>query len=155
MGPTRVVGSRLDTVAILRLIGCALALCALSLAFVPGHASASCHGNECVPGSGYTFDETWNCGQIHSEVDCFYHEVTSLGSAIKHTWGFGSASYNGAGNVEVRIEGRTEELSLFGGWGTNLSRACYNDNCNDQDGVLLYEDVGNSGFHTISGHGEA
>lgn len=141
--------------AIWRLIACAALLCALGLAFAPGHASAFCQGNSCLPGSGYTFEDVWNCGQIHSEVNCYYKEVTSESSATTHTWGFGSASYSGEGNDEVRLDAHTHELSYFGGWGTNLIRACYENNCNDQDSIFMYEDVGNAGFHTISGHGEA
>lgn len=155
MSSSRMAGSRLPQAAIWRLIACAALLCALSLAFAPGHASAFCQGNQCLPGSGYTIEPVWNCGQIHSEVDCYYNGVTSQGSAITHTWGFGSASYGGEGSVEVRIDAHTSSLSYFGGWGTNLSRACYENNCNDQDSILMYEDVGNAGFHTISGHGEA
>lgn len=155
MAFSRMTGPRLRSAAIVRLVAIGLFLSALCLAFVPGHARAFCQGSGCLPGSGYTLDEAWNCGQIHSEVNCYYNGVTSLGSAITHTWGFGSASYSGEGNDDVRIDAHTLELSYFGGWGTNLSRACFNDNCNDQDAILMYEDVGNAGFHTISGHGEA
>jgi hypothetical protein len=153
----RVSGSRLHVASIIKLIECALVLCALSLAFAPGDASAwpPCQGNSCLPTTGYTIDETWNCGQIHSEVSCYFREVTTLRSATLHTWGFGSASYNGEGSVSVTIEAGTPELSYFGGTGTNLMRSCYELGCADQDSISMHEQVSNGGFHTIFGHGEA
>jgi hypothetical protein len=140
---------------ILRFFTCALMVSALSLALGASHASAFCQGLGCLPGSGYTVDRTWDCGQIHSEVNCFYNGVTSRASAGEHTWGFGSAAYNGEGSTTVRLDASTSTFSFFGGAGTNLIRACFNDNCDDQDSTMMDELVGNSGFHTIFGHGEA
>jgi len=141
----------------LRLLAIALALAAIGLTSAPGGASAAlgCSGVSCLPGSGYTVDRTWDCGQIHSETLCFYNGVTSRGSAILHTWGWGSAAYNGEGSVSVLLDASISTLSFFGGAGTNLIRACYNENCNDQEAQLMHMDVSNTGFHTIFGHGEA
>jgi len=159
MASSRMAGSRLSLAAIWRLIACAALLCALGLTIAPGHAAARtpCQGNTCLPeaGSNYTFEAVWNCGQIHSEVHCYYKETTSLGSATTHTWGFGSASYSGEGTDRVTIEAGTPEFTYFGGTGTNLMRACYWETCHDQEEIFLHEVVWNEGFHTISGHGEA
>lgn len=147
--------SRPYSAAILRFLIGALIVGALSLAFAPSRASAFCQGLGCLPGSGYTFERVWDCGQIHSETICFYNGVTSRGSATAHTWGWGSAAYNGEGSVTVLLDASISTFSYFGGAGTNLIRACYNDNCNDQESVLMDMDVANTGFHTIFGHGEA
>jgi len=155
MSSTRMAGSRLPLATIWRLIACAALLCALSLAFTPSRAHAFCSGLGCLPGTGYTIDRTWDCGQIHSETLCWFNGVTSRASATQHTWGFGSAAYNGEGSVSVAIEATTGTIDPFGSSGTNLARACFENNCNDQESTSLYENVSNSGFHTIFGHGEA
>jgi hypothetical protein len=140
----------------LRLLLAAVTLALILLTFTTGHAKAvGCSGNECLPGIGYTFEAVWNCGQIHSETRCWYKEVTSQSRATSHTWGFGSASYSGEGSDTVEVAAYNGSFVVFGAVGTNLARSCYEEFCNDQSLVLLTMEVDNSGFHTISGHGEA
>jgi hypothetical protein len=117
-------------------------------------ASADCTtgGPGCLPASGYTFDRIWNCGAINTAL-CYYDGTTSVGSANPQHWGWGSASYDGAGDVFVCIHGST----FFVGCGVDLARACFSANCDDQDAATFPLSVRNqSGVsHTISGHGMA
>jgi hypothetical protein len=113
-----------------------------------------------LPGSGYTFDVTWNCGAIQTDSGeyCYYNGTLSWSAATKHTWGWGSAAYNGTGTTWVCVEAQFDSgADSFGGCGTNLARSCYFANCNDQDSVYLRMNVQNHGAnaHTIWGHGEA
>jgi hypothetical protein len=136
---------------------CAVAsLTALLLALAGSHSTASADcttgGIGCVPGSGYTFDRTWNCGAFNT-ASCYYNGTTSSGSATANHWGWGSASYDGAGDVFVCIQGE----SYFVGCAYNLARACFYASCDDQDAVQFFLFVRNqSGVsHTVSGHGLA
>lgn len=110
-------------------------------------ASAACTtgGLGCLPGSGYTSgrETIWNCGSIAAGVDC--------NSPSRESFGWGSAAYNGGGaNVSVCVYGG----SWFSGCGTNLIRACFYDNCNDQNSQTMSMIVENfSGSYVIYGHG--
>ena len=116
-------------------------------------ASANCQGSGCLPGSGYTFDQQWNCGVIGPVVRCWYNATTSESAATSHTWGFGSAAYNGSGSVYV-CTGTSP--NYFIDCGTNLARGCYDSNCNDQGFIWFKEWVyQNTGSHTVWGHGLA
>ena len=135
-------------------LGIVLAVLLLALAGSSSTASADCTtgGSGCLPGSGYTLDDTWNCGAINTAW-CYYDSTTSSGSAASTSWGWGSAAYNGAGDVYVCIQGS----SYFVGCAYNLARACFYASCDDQDLVAFALFVRNqSGFaHTIFGHGLA
>lgn len=125
----------------------------LSLTGSTDQARANCEGSGCLPGSGYTFDQSWNCGVIAPIQRCWYNATTSEGSATQHTWGWGSAAYNGAGNVYVCIG---TVPNYFIDCGTNLARGCFDSNCNDQDSIWFKEWVyQNTGNHTVWGHGKA
>lgn len=134
----------------------AAALAVVLAVLAAGHvqpASANCQGSGCLPGSGYTFDRTWDCGVIGPVVRCWYNATTSESSATQHTWGFGSAAYNGAGSVYVCVG---TAPNYFIDCGTNLARGCYDSNCNDQDFIWFKEWVyQNTGSHTVWGHGLA
>lgn len=131
----------------------------VSLAFFVGPAgvaSADCTtgGTGCLPGTGYTFDQRWNCGSIDSDLGtyCYYNETKIREHAALHTWGWGSAAYNGSGSTFVCVIGEGH----FEGCGVDLARACYFANCNDQESSSFQMSVGNFGDpHTVWGHGEA
>jgi hypothetical protein len=131
-------------------------LLVLLLALAGSHATAAADctvgGSGCLPGTGYTFDDTWDCGAITGD-DCYYDTTTSAGSAVNAHWGWGSASYDGTGDVFVCIQGG----SYFIGCAFNIARACFFASCDDQDAVTFPLFISNqSGVsHTISGHGKA
>jgi len=131
------------------------ALAALLVCLTAGPAAADCTtgGSSCLPGTGYTLDDTWNCGAIAAPTVCYFNSQTNAGSATSRTWGWGSAAYNGTGNVYVCINGG----SYFYACGTNLARACYQANCNAQgsNSFLMWVENPSSPAHTIFGHGKA
>lgn len=112
-----------------------------------------------LPGSGYTFDQYWNCGLIYSSQLCWYPGVLGYNSSYNHSWGPGSADYDGSGSPRVSIAGGTGSYTYFGADGARLARACYSYTCNDQDSVQMGMSVthfaGGSIRHTINGHGKA
>lgn len=138
-----------------------IAACTCFAVLAPS-ADADCTsgGSSCLPGSGYTFDQSWNCGSIADyPVECFYRETTRAESATTHTWGWGSAANNSGGTyyVTIRATGSAGRI-WFSGGGNNLARACYQANCNDQEETLLRMQVSHweAGLRqTIWGHGEA
>jgi hypothetical protein len=120
-------------------------------------AFASCSGTSCLPGSGYTLDSQWDCGTIDSTSGdaCYANGTLAWGNAVTHTWGWGSADYDGAGSTWVCIQA---EGGSFGSCGTNLARACFNTNCNDQSSSsfrLYVENYDGGTRHTVYGHGKA
>jgi len=132
----------------------AVSLTALLLCLGPGTATACINGGAgCLPGTGYTFDDIWNCGTITEGEQCFHDGTLSSGSASVRFWGWGSASYGGTGEYWICV--RTARY--FGGCGTNLARACAIVDCNAQSSVSMTLWVENTTrtFHTISGHGKS
>jgi hypothetical protein len=136
-----------------------VAVVMLVLALSSSRADAFCQGTSCLPGSGYTQDTTWNCGVLGTSATCYANGATIIGNAVLHTWGWGSAAYNGAGNVGVCLNAVNSAgtQAFWGDCGTNLARASALDQpCNDQDstnyklGVFLQ----GSNPHTIHGHGK-
>lgn len=137
-------------VAVVLLVAAAWAVSASN----PPSAQAFCSGTGCLPGSGYTYDGTWNCGA--TTAVCYEPGTTNYGSAYIHTYGWGSADYDGAGATTVNLCAVSSGSCYFGGAGTNLIRACYNDNCNDQNAIGLKLGVSSPyESHTINGHGKA
>ena len=126
------------------------------LGYLASPASAICQGSGCLPGLGYTLDRYYGCGLINNDA-CYYDGTRSRAAGILHTWGYSSAIYNGSGSVRVFTDVGTINTSVFGAGGTNLARACYYNNCNDQTFFNWVAGVGNnSGYaHTITGHAEA
>jgi hypothetical protein len=120
-------------------------------------AGAACGGYSCLPGSGYTFDQTWGCGVIPANGTCYAPGVTSRSNAEAHTYGYGSAIYNGSGNpvicVAAIIQGGT--YVPFGWCGNSLARACYLDSCNDVGTATNMTVAPQNTAHTVSGHGKA
>lgn len=59
--------------------------------------------------------------------------------------------------MAISTEAGTLQQSIWGASGTNLARACYYNNCNDQSFYNWLVSVSNhSGYaHTITGHAEA
>jgi hypothetical protein len=110
--------------------------------------------NTCLPGSGYTLDQTWSCGLLNSGRACFSPGTRVIENANRHTWSWGSADYDGQGSIQVFIT-----AASFGASGTNLTRACYFSSCNDQDSefsVIWMSHYTPSGAqHTIHGHAKA
>lgn len=134
----------------------AASLAALLFCFTTGPAVADCTtgGSSCTPGSGYTLDDTWDCGAIPVRTRCYFNGVTSAPSALSRYWGWGSAAYNGAGSAWVCINGGT----YFYACATNLARACFDGtNCNAQRAASFVMYVENFAVdpHTIFGHGLA
>ena len=125
------------------------------------------HTDPCLPGAGFTFDERWNCGLIHTGQFC-YSPGNCLGAscAARHTYGWGSADYDGGGSAFVTVGPFCVESfcgsedSFFGSdWG--LVRACRFGTCVDQNygRFVMYVQWSSSGSttarHTILGHGKA
>jgi len=137
----------------------AIAAVALAAAAAAPKASAAfgCSGTGCLPGSGYTFDRTWNCGLFYGypTQDCWYPGVLGPPPSSKHTWGWGSADYDGVGHFDVAISAP----GGFFGRSDRLARACFFSSCNDQGGTLLDAFVrhyaGSGIRHTIYGHTKA
>lgn len=133
-------------------------MCLTAVILMLGHpapAAAYCEGTGCLPGSGYTFDKTYECGLIYERAiqECWYPGVLGEPPGERHTWGWGSADYDGSGTVPVIVLGE-----LFFGHGNNLARACYANNCDDQNIYSLHILVGHTesgARHTIIGHAEA
>ena len=119
-------------------------------------ASASCSGATCLPGTGYSYNNYFDCGVIDPWVKCWNEGTKSYSSGRSAGYGYGSASYSGAGSTGVNIAGETTSVSYFGDGGLNLARACYSNSCNDQDAVFMHLSVESTGTnHTITGHAEA
>lgn len=113
-----------------------------------------------LPGSGYTFDRFWNCGQVRAFQNCFFPGVLGFDPSQNHTWGWGSADFDGAGSPLVTIVAQnTNTGSFFGATAERLARACYLSSCNDQDGDFMLIRVGHGRdgdtLRTIFGHGKA
>ena len=129
----------------------------------PSEARAQCSGQTCLPGIGYTFDVQWNCGLIWGSNSGALQKCWEPGNCIseqvapacshEHTFGWGSADYDGGGGVFVYIQ--TANYA----WGSvdwNLARACALSNCNDTTaGSRLEVHHNGSTRHTIYGHGKA
>ncbi len=135
----------------------ALAACLAALALTASHAStasADCTTGSttgCLPGSGYTFDVLYDCGTLPAYTNCFYPGYTDLGRSITHTWGWGSADYDGGGSTTVCVN----MVTVFQGCGVNLVRACAQSTCNDQSVYSAVIAIATSENHTITGHAEA
>lgn len=138
-------------------------LCSVfALSMRPSEAAAQCNGTNCLPGSGYTWDRSWNCGLIYDNQDCFQPgNCLSVRCADLHTFGWGSADYDGGGRIFVNVflgGGQAPRGALGGGF--NLARTCYRNDCNDQDSYAMYGFVswgtsGSTARHTIIGSGKA
>lgn len=122
--------------------------------------AVGCSGDPCLPGSGYTLDSVWDCSVISRGTNCIANGTTTPMYGVSHTWGWGSAAYNGAGSTSVLIENlggdKGTGLGMYA-TGSNLARTCYLSNCNDQgsDSFLLLVQNTGSNAHTIYGHGKA
>jgi hypothetical protein len=141
-------------IALLVVCGALLAFASAS-AFHADRSSAGCLGNGCLPVGNYTLDTSYSCGQIVWEA-CYANGTTSSGSAVWHHFGWGSSSYSGSGSVGVAVTASGGGVS-FGGWGTNLIRACYYGSCVPQTAtnMLFFVNQGSGVAHTIWGHGKA
>lgn len=86
-------------------------IAAVVLSAVSG-AGAQCQGSGCLPGGGYSYDRHWNCGLIYGQIQsCFYPGVLGRPSGQTHTWGWGSADYDGGGTVRVGLDASTPSQS--------------------------------------------
>lgn len=130
-------------------------LAAMLLLAGAGSATADCTtgGSACTPGTGYTTDDIWGCGAIGDRDFCYFDSAKNAPSlATPRSWGWGSASYSGAGSAYVCVTGG----SYFFACGTNLARACFSAGCSDQGAASFLIYVQNfTGTHTISGHAKA
>jgi hypothetical protein len=141
--------------------GVALGVCAF-LAPAPAQAVfCSTDLMRCRPTprtGGYTYNQTWDCGVITDPDICYFNGSTDFYSASLHTWGFGSASYPGTGDVEVCIANIVASgATTWYDCGFNLARACAQLDCRDVDGgtptrLGVYP---RGTTHTVNGHGEA
>lgn len=125
----------------------------LAAAAPPSVSAADCTsgGSSCTIGSGYSLPLLgWSCG-INTE-NCYYAGTTTLGSARSNSWGWGEASYSGAGSVFVCVQAYG---GYFVGCAYALARACYYASCDDQDLVSfpLYVRNESGVTHTINGQG--
>lgn len=125
-------------------------------------------GASCYPGSDYTADFNWDCGPFYPTIQyCF--EPTNCMSPIcahDHSYGWGSADYDGDGTVFVSIVAtcsdkeptcnRNPDPPVWGGIAEGLVRACAVQSCNDVD-VLWFVGVTHvsDARHTIYGHAKA
>jgi hypothetical protein len=130
-------------------------LAAASLLTGAGSATADCTtgGSACTPNGSYATDDIWNCGVIDQYDDCYFDSAKNVpGLATPRSWGWGSASYGGAGSAYVCVEGG----AYFFSCGTNLARACYSRSCTDQSAASFLIWIENfTGAHTVSGHAKA
>lgn len=147
-----------------RALRCLLCLGMLAAVFMASHgtgvASADCvspGGTGCLPGTGYTLDKVWDCGPINSldGTSCYANGTLIQGNAVRHTWGWGSAAYNGSGSTTVQILLSGHSSSS----GTNLARVCWYASCNDQNVSAVHALVKHFAWggvrHTVFGHGKA
>lgn len=133
-----------------RALLCAVASSAavlLALAVPSAAPACTTGGAGCNPGSGYTQDiGPWNCGAIARGTPCAY-------GGAPNSYGWGSARYEGAGDVSLCMFGGT----VFYACGTNFAQGCYLTTCNDQSG----DDIGirvenfSASAHTIIGRAKA
>jgi hypothetical protein len=156
-------GDRRRALRCLLCLGALAAFLAASAATgaMTGVASADCvspGGTGCLPGSGYTYDSTpWDCGAINSldGTYCYANGTLTQGSGVRHSYGWGSAAYNGAGTTTVQIILYNHSSSS----GTNLARVCWFASCDDQTTDPIWALVGNFSTggtrHTVFGHAEA
>lgn len=140
--------------SLLRIVASLATVLLLSTA-AAGPATADCTtgGSSCLPGTGYTTDDIWGCGVIGDRDDCYFDSAkNNPGLATPRSWGWGSASYTGAGDAWVCVNGAT----YFFACATDLARACYYASCLDQSVASFLIYVENfTGLHTISGHAQA
>lgn len=142
----------------------ALVCAALLIALRPAPAKATCvPGNPatCLPGSGYTYNQTWNCGSIYLTQECYFNATLGRSFASAHSWSWGSADYDGVGPLTVCFEAGTQAQSTFGACGSNLARACWDTaNCNDTNASTnwvagVFHDSPSGNPFTVLGHAEA
>lgn len=106
-----------------------------------------------LPGSGYTFDTYWNCGPIYLTQYCY--EPGTLGTPHYHTFGWGSADYDGAGAIYLCIR---IGANVWVACGYNLARVCVNANCNDStynNPAAVTNEETDGSRHTVKGHAKA
>lgn len=122
-----------------------------------GSGGSSPNQPSCLPGSGYTYDTTWNCGVTAPDQDCYQPGRFLYENGEIHTWGWGSADYDGAGAVTVTVcAGGAGSCSWYAN-GYNHARACALNNCNDTtaNSKMSVHPFSGSGNHTVYGHGKA
>ena len=78
--------STLLTKRVLATLGLLLVFASALALTTAGPAKAVCQGNGCLPGSGYTLSETWNCGVLATYTGCYYPGTTNINNGITHTW---------------------------------------------------------------------
>src|SRR3954470_3986429 len=144
----------------------ALVVAASALTVLADDAGRQCAGSGCLPGGGYTWDSgVWNCGLIYSNQACFQPgNCLGLSCARVHTFGWGSADYDGSGKptvvvTAICIESFCTEADGFSAAGIKLARACRFNDCDDQDyggfKMGVQHAAGGTTRHTILGHGKA
>ncbi|MDO8186372.1 hypothetical protein Q5424_18715 [Conexibacter sp. JD483] len=142
--------------SLLRILACAaVSLTVVLLLSASQPATADCvsgGGSSCLPGAGYVNSVSWSC--VIDTADCYYDSVTDSSRAASSDFGWGAASYSGAGSVFVCI--RATGSLPFIGCAYDLARACALASCDDQDLVLMKVLVQNqSGVsHTINGRAQ-
>lgn len=150
---------RLGSVAVVVAATCAVLGFAVSSFAVPDRATAQCEGSDCLPGGGYTYEDTWNCGPIYAQQAC-YQPGNCLSSICgdNHSFGFGSADYDGGGRIAVGISAPCVSgcSGTFDAVGINLARACARSNCNDVAPLRkMFVAQGDNNRHTVKGRGKA
>lgn len=113
-----------------------------------------------LPGSGYSFDAYWNCGYLPSGRACAEGDgggIIDAGPGTHtHTFGWGSADYDGFGSTQLSIDALpTGSGRTWGGRGENVARACFSATCNDQGSYQYIMYFTTSPSHTVYGHGKA
>jgi hypothetical protein len=118
-----------------------------------------CHSQSCLPGSGYYGNRYWDCGLLDRVNVCYISAsngagTTNVNDALVAGWGWGSADYDGGGSTTVcTTTWNTSNGGVFSDCETNLARACYFSNCDDQDTYALVQGIQTDPSHTIYGHG--
>jgi hypothetical protein len=141
------------------LLAVALVTAAFGTLAPPARAFRSCPPDPlpmCLPGSGYTLDVSWNCGAHTSAANCYYNGVLSKAHAARHTWGWGSADFDGSGNPTVCVAAEGSTQTVWGQCAAKLVRVCAKSNCADDDNYLFLDVFHNSsGTWLVQGRGMA
>ena len=153
-------------------------LAALVTAVATGPAASPASAGGPLPGSGYTYENYFNCGSINWSTDCWSpgscaqaRSTSHPGCAVQHSYSWGSADEDSSHGLTVFIDARwnSGDTNYGNYWGysdLNTARGCLNwaTGCDDQDAAYYtmrigwFDDdtsFGGGEYFTIYGHGEA
>jgi hypothetical protein len=146
-------GIRSRSAVLMAIVLCA---CALNAAGAWGQSGP-------LPGSGYTATYSYNCGVLHDggpNQFCFSQGTRSAANASYHTYGWGSADYDGTNPGSVLVCTNLE-ITGAGNCDYNYARACvYPPQCNDPGDSSNWRGrhvvwLASSPPHTVNGKAKA